>query len=182
MTAGGQTGCARVIHTLYQIAGGFEYQARHASCPADKQDAVFMHCPNASLLRSRSASFILYPSFTHMLCCFIIQAVPLLDGPRTAPLAAGLLYQLSLDDEARSAFCFCSGALNRLLDSILRALGPSQSGGRRLCAGCTWRPGLHVARKQISHSGYWLGRCSTVAYRQLCCILQRYAMSLSMIT
>lgn len=56
------------------------------------------------------------------------QAVPLLDGTRTAPLAAGLLYQLSLDDEGRAAFCYCPGGLNRLLDSILRALGPSSAG------------------------------------------------------
>lgn len=117
--------------------------------PCDKQDAVFMHYPNASLLQSTTASSIMYPSFPHMPCCFITQAVPLLDGPRTAPLAAGLLYQLSLDDEARSAFCFCSGALNRLLDSILRALGPSQTGGRWLHADCTWQPGLHVTRWQM---------------------------------
>lgn len=57
-----------------------------------------------------------------------MQAVPLLDGARTAPLAAGLLYQLSMNDEARAAFCFCPGALSRLLDSILRALGPSNAG------------------------------------------------------
>lgn len=64
-----------------------------------------------------------------MLLVWLSQAVPLLDGTRTAPLAAGLLYQLSLDDAARSAFCFCPGGLNRLLDSILRALGPSNNSG-----------------------------------------------------
>jgi hypothetical protein len=62
------------------------------------------------------------------LCRPGMQAVPLLDGSRTAPLAAGLLYQLSMNDEARAAFCFCPGALSRLLDSILRALGPSNAG------------------------------------------------------
>lgn len=64
------------------------------------------------------------------LCCAAVppQTVPLLDGAHTSPLAAGLLYQLSLCDEACTAFCFCPGGLPRLLDSILRALGgPSSS-------------------------------------------------------
>jgi hypothetical protein len=51
--------------------------------------------------------------------------VPLLDGPRTAPLAAGLLYQLSSADEAKAAFCFSPGGLSRLMDAVSRALGPS---------------------------------------------------------
>jgi hypothetical protein len=55
--------------------------------------------------------------------------VPLLDGTRTAPLAAGLLYQLSIESEARTAFCCSPGGLNRLLDSILRALGAPSSAG-----------------------------------------------------
>ena len=34
------------------------------------------------------------------------QAVALLDNPQSAPLAAGLLYQLSIDDDAKGLFIF----------------------------------------------------------------------------
>lgn len=56
------------------------------------------------------------------------QAVALLDNPQSAPLAAGLLYQLSIDDEAKGLFIFCQGALQRLYESIMRAMGASSSG------------------------------------------------------
>jgi hypothetical protein len=81
----------------------------------------------------------------YILDALALQAVPLLDGTRTAPLAAGLLYQLSIDDEGRAAFCFCPGGLNRLLDSILRTLGPRNAG--RVCchAGATACCALHRA-------------------------------------
>lgn len=51
------------------------------------------------------------------------QAVLLLDHPQSAPLAAGLLYQLSMDDSAKGLFVLCPGALQRLYDSIMRAMG-----------------------------------------------------------
>jgi len=63
----------------------------------------------------------------HLSFGMCLQAVQLLDVPASAPLAAGLLYQLSLDDAAKSIFVFCPGALARLHESIMRAMGP---GGR----------------------------------------------------
>lgn len=63
-------------------------------------------------------------------CCILVhaQAVQLLDSRSAAPLAAGLLYQLSMDDAAKSMFAFCPGALARLYESIMRALGAAPSG------------------------------------------------------
>eukprot|EP00775_Hariotina_reticulata_P002316 gene2316-2624_t len=55
------------------------------------------------------------------------QAVQLLDVPASAPLAAGLLYQLSTDDAAKGTFVFCQGALARLHESIMRAMGPGSA-------------------------------------------------------
>jgi hypothetical protein len=56
------------------------------------------------------------------------QAVQLLDSRQAAPVAAGLLYQLSIEDSAKPLFAFCSGALPRLYESIMRAMGAGASG------------------------------------------------------
>jgi hypothetical protein len=56
------------------------------------------------------------------------QAVQLLDSRQAAPVAAGLLYQLSIEDSATPLFAFCSGALPRLYESIMRAMGAGASG------------------------------------------------------
>jgi hypothetical protein len=64
-----------------------------------------------------------------------LQAVQLLDSRQAAPVAAGLLYQLSIEDSAKPIFAFCSGALPRLYESIMRAMGAGASGPSSGAAG-----------------------------------------------
>jgi hypothetical protein len=45
-------------------------------------------------------------------------------------VAAGLLYQLSIEDSAKPIFAFCSGALPRLYESIMRAMGAAPAPGQ----------------------------------------------------
>jgi hypothetical protein len=61
--------------------------------------------------------------------------VQLLDSRQAAPVAAGLLYQLSIEDSAKPLFAFCSGALPRLYESIMRAMGAGLSGQPAACTG-----------------------------------------------
>jgi hypothetical protein len=74
------------------------------------------------LLNHTSLCTILLPVVPHP------QAVQLLDSRQTAPVAAGLLYQLSIEDSAKPLFAFCSGALPRLYESIMRAIGAGAPG------------------------------------------------------
>lgn len=57
------------------------------------------------------------------------QALGHMGCSASAPLAAGLLYQLSLDEPAKALFLFVPGALQRLHDSLLRALGAGKAHG-----------------------------------------------------
>ncbi|KAF6257067.1 kinesin-associated protein-domain-containing protein [Scenedesmus sp. NREL 46B-D3] len=58
------------------------------------------------------------------------QAVALLDSRAAAPVAAGLLYQLSAEQAARPLFALCPGALARLHDSLLRAMAGGSPAGQ----------------------------------------------------
>ncbi|WIA24018.1 hypothetical protein OEZ85_013641 [Tetradesmus obliquus] len=83
------------------------------------------------------------------------QAVQLLDSRQAAPVAAGLLYQLSIEDSAKPLFAFCSGALPRLYESIMRAMGAG--------AGAPGQPAAAAAGLGVGDSSSFAGFAGVLA-------------------
>uniref|UniRef100_A0A383VI43 Uncharacterized protein n=1 Tax=Tetradesmus obliquus TaxID=3088 RepID=A0A383VI43_TETOB len=83
------------------------------------------------------------------------QAVQLLDSRQAAPVAAGLLYQLSIENSAKPLFAFCSGALPRLYESIMRAMGAG--------AGASGQPAAAAAAAGAAAAGLGVGDSSSFA-------------------